>query len=252
MKRPEIMLNTPERKINGNGTKHLNGTTAFHTIHLDNEHDTCCEHDHMYSNKQTPLRCDAFELTDEEKIEIITEKFKEILYTLGLDLKDDSLKDTPRRVAKMYVKEIFSGLHPDRKPVVQLFENPYQYSQMLVEKNITVHSYCEHHLVPIIGTAHVAYISSGKVIGLSKINRIVRYYSKRPQVQERLTEQIAEELKTILQTDDVAVYIDAEHFCVKTRGIEDSQSSTVTVHYGGKFSSDPQVRQEFLSIIQKQ
>lgn len=253
MKRPEILLNTPEKKINGNGVKHLKGSSDVHSLCIDNLHDTCCDcdhdHDHISTSKQTPLREDAFKLTDEEKIEIITEKFTEILHTLGLDLNDDSLKDTPRRVAKMYVKEIFAGLHPERKPLIQLFENPYQYHQMLVEKNITVHSYCEHHLVPIIGTAHVAYISNGKVIGLSKINRMVRYYSKRPQVQERLTEQIAEELKNVLQTDDVAVYIDAEHFCVKTRGIEDSQSSTVTVHYGGLFLSDPQVKQEFLSII---
>ncbi|GCD78554.1 GTP cyclohydrolase 1 [Thermaurantimonas aggregans] len=246
MKRQEIMLNTQEKKRNG--VPHLNGNTA-HALHIHDD-DTCCD-DHVCTGKETPLRPDAFELTDDEKIESIAEKFADILHILGLDLDDDSLKDTPRRVAKMYVKEIFSGLHPARKPSVQLFDNPYQYNQMLVEKNITVHSYCEHHLVPIIGVAHVAYISSGKVIGLSKINRIVRYFSKRPQVQERLTEQIAEELKKVLQTEDVAVYIDAEHFCVKTRGIEDTQSTTVTTHYSGKFLTDNQVRQEFLSIISK-
>ncbi|MFN3952715.1 MAG: GTP cyclohydrolase I FolE [Thermaurantimonas sp.] len=246
MKRPEILLNTQEKKLNGVG--HVNGNAAIQSLHIHDDDDAICD-DHICTGVETPLRPDAFDLSDEEKIGLITEKFADILHILGMDLTDDSLRDTPRRVAKMYVKEVFSGLHPARKPMVQLFDNAYKYNQMLLEKNITVHSYCEHHLVPIIGVAHVAYISSGKVIGLSKINRIVRYFSKRPQVQERLTEQIARELKNVLQTDDVAVYIDAEHFCVKTRGIEDVQSSTVTTHYSGKFLHDLQIRQEFLSII---
>jgi len=198
----------------------------------------------------TPLRADAFALSASEKIDQIEQRFKEILEILGLDLSDDSLKDTPRRVAKMYVNEIFSGLDPQNKPEPTLFENPYQYGQMLVEKDIEVHSYCEHHLVPIIGKAHVAYFSSGPVVGLSKLNRVVRYFSKRPQVQERLTEQIAAELKQMLGTDDVAVVIDAEHFCVKTRGVEDCGSSTTTVHYGGRFT-ESEVRRELLAHIER-
>ncbi|NND09565.1 MAG: GTP cyclohydrolase I FolE, partial [Flavobacteriaceae bacterium] len=156
---------------------------------------------------------------------------------MGLDLNDDSLKGTPDRVAKMYIEEIFSGLNPANKPKVALFDNKYQYNQMLVEKNITFYSNCEHHFVPIIGKAHVAYISSGKVIGLSKLNRIVQYYAKRPQVQERLTIQIANEIKTVLNTEDVAVIIDAKHLCVSSRGIKDDTSATVTSYYGGKFDN---------------
>lgn len=204
--------------------------------------------EHLMSNLDTPLRKDAFVLSPEEKVNLIEEKFADILHILGMDLTDDSLSGTPRRVAKMYVHEIFQGLLPENKPKAKLFDNKYRYGQMLVEKNITVHSYCEHHLVPILGKAHVAYISSGKVIGLSKINRLVRYFSKRPQVQERLTEQIGEELKKALQTEDVAVYIDAEHMCVATRGVEDCASSTVTVHYSGKFKEES-YRNEFLKII---
>lgn len=204
--------------------------------------------DHSATSLDTPMRKGAFELTTEQKIDRIEEKFADILHTLGMDLTDDSLKGTPRRVAKMYVNEIFQGLDPMNKPAAKLFDNKYRYGQMLVEKDITVHSYCEHHLVPILGKAHVAYISGGKVIGLSKINRIVRYFSKRPQVQERLTEQIAAELKSALQTEHVAVYIDAEHMCVATRGIEDCSSSTVTVHYSGKFQEES-YRNEFLKII---
>lgn len=202
--------------------------------------------EHAAASFDTPLREDAFELSDDLKIDLIETHFREIMNILGLDLTDDSLKGTPRRVAKMYVQEIFSGLNPANKPSATLFENRYQYSQMLVEKNITVHSLCEHHFVPIIGRAHVAYISSGKVIGLSKLNRIVQYYSKRPQVQERLTVQIANELKEVLQTEDVAVLIDARHLCVSMRGIQDVNSSTVTVHYSGKFKDDEATRQEFL------
>jgi GTP cyclohydrolase I len=204
--------------------------------------------DHVATSLETPLRSDAFDLKAEEKVDLIEAKFADILHILGMDLNDDSLSGTPRRVAKMYVNEIFQGLLPEQKPSIKLFENKYRYGQMLVEKGITVHSYCEHHLVPILGKAHVAYISSGKVIGLSKINRLVRYFSKRPQVQERLTEQIGAELKKALQTEDIAVYIDAEHMCVKTRGIEDCSSSTVTMHYSGKFRQES-YRNEFLKII---
>ena len=195
----------------------------------------------------TPMREDAFALSDEEKIRKIEYHFKEIMETLGLDLNDDSLSGTPHRVAKMYVKEIFRGLNPENKPLIKLFENKYRYDEMLVEKNITVNSHCEHHFVPIIGKAHVAYISNGNVIGLSKINRIVRYYSKRPQVQERLTVQIAEALKAVLKTDDVAVMIDAHHMCVSMRGVEDHEAATITSHYSGVFKSDEQKRNEFLN-----
>ncbi len=204
--------------------------------------------DHAMTNLDTPMRKDAFALSPEQKVDLIEEKFADILHILGMDLSDDSLKGTPRRVAKMYVNEIFQGLLPENKPEAKLFDNKYRYGQMLVEKDITVHSYCEHHLVPILGKAQVAYISGGKVIGLSKINRIVRYFSKRPQVQERLTEQIADELKKTLLTEDVAVYIEADHMCVATRGIEDCSSSTVTVHYSGKFKQES-YRNEFLKII---
>ena len=197
---------------------------------------------------QTPLREDAFDLTDEEKINAISGYFKEIMCTLGLDLEDDSLKGTPRRVARMFVKEIFSGLNPKNKPVISLFDNKYKYDQMLVEKNISLYSNCEHHFVPIIGKVHIAYISSGKVIGLSKINRIVQYYAKRPQVQERLTLQIANELKTVLQTEDVAVLVEASHLCISSRGIKDTDSSTVTAEYSGAFLEGKR-RDEFLKYL---
>lgn len=187
-------------------------------------------------------------LSDAEKVELITEKFADIMEILGLDLTDDSLKDTPARVAKMYVHETFQGLNPLNKPEVTLFENGYHYHEMLVERNITLHSTCEHHFVPILGVCHVAYFATGKVVGLSKLNRIVKYWAKRPQVQERLTEQIAQDLKRVLHTEDVAVYIDAEHLCVKTRGVEDCGSSTVTSHFGGRFQ-EAAVRAEFLGAI---
>ncbi len=193
--------------------------------------------DHLYTGLETPMRADAFKLSDEEKKEKIALLFGEIMDVIGLDRTDDSLQGTPKRVAKMYIDEIFSGLNPDNKPKIALFENKYEYNQMLVEKNITFYSNCEHHFVPIIGKAHVAYISSGKVIGLSKLNRIVQYYAKRPQVQERLTNQIAEDLKAILQTEDVAVIIDAKHLCVSSRGVKDDTSSTVTTYYGGAFNN---------------
>lgn len=203
---------------------------------------------HASTSNDTPLRNDAFDITDEEKIRIISSHFREIMNTLGLDLNDDSLKGTPRRVAKMFVKEIFSGLNPKNKPAIALFENKYRYDQMLVEKNITLYSNCEHHFVPIVGKAHIAYISSGKVIGLSKLNRLVQYFSQRPQVQERLTMQIANELKTILGTESVAVVIDAVHLCVSSRGVQDTNSSTVTAHYSGKFKQED-TKNEFLGLI---
>lgn len=206
--------------------------------------------DHIGTSIDTPLRVDAFEKTDKEKIEIIEHHFAEIMLTLGLDLTDDSLQGTPYRVAKMYVKEIFRGLNPANKPTLSVFENQYGYKEMLIEKNITLNSNCEHHFVPIIGKVHVAYIPGDKVIGLSKINRIVQYYAQRPQVQERLGLQIAEEIKNALQTDDVAVYIDAKHLCVSTRGVKDESSSTVTTVYNGRFE-EAVTKNEFLKYIAK-
>lgn len=203
---------------------------------------------HVGTSLETPMRADAFDMDDDLKMELIEQHFRQIMHIMGLDLNDDSLSGTPHRVAKMYVKEIFSGLNPKNKPRVALFDNKYQYKQMLVEKDITLYSFCEHHFVPIIGRAHVAYISKGKVVGLSKINRIVQYFAKRPQVQERLTMQIAEELKTVLQTEDVAVVIEAEHLCVAARGVEDVNSTTVTAEYSGQFEEDAK-RKEFLSHI---
>lgn len=203
---------------------------------------------HIATSAETPLRKDAFELSDKEKIELIKEDVTRILTTLGMDLNDDSLRGTPNRVAKMFVNEIFSGLNPEKMPSTSTFENTYKYGEMLVEKNITVYSTCEHHLLPIVGKAHVAYISSGRVIGLSKMNRIVDYFAKRPQVQERLTMQIVQELQKALGTQDVACVIDAKHLCVNSRGIRDIESSTVTAEYGGKFK-EAQTRKEFLNYI---
>lgn len=199
--------------------------------------------DHLYTGVATPMKADAFQLSDTEKKEAIAHHFEQIMDVMGLDLQDDSLKGTPMRVAKMYIDEIFAGLNPANKPKVALFENKYQYNQMLVEKDITFYSNCEHHFVPIIGKAHVAYISSGKVIGLSKLNRIVQYLAKRPQVQERLTNQIGLELQSILETEDVAVIIDAKHLCVSSRGIKDDTSATVTSFYGGKFQDAEKVQE---------
>ena len=190
---------------------------------------------HLGTSIDTPLRADAFKMSDDEKIKSIETKFRDIMEILGLDLTDDSLSGTPLRVAKMYVKEAFAGLNPKNKPELKLFSNKYAYNEMLIEKNIQVHSHCEHHFVPIIGKCHIAYIPNGKVVGLSKLNRIVRHYSKRPQVQERLTRQIAEALMDGLNTLHVAVYLEAEHMCVKTRGIEDNDSSTITMAFHGKF-----------------
>ena len=203
---------------------------------------------HLSTSEDTPLRDDAFDLSDAEKIEIIEKRVADILYTLGMDMTDDSLKGTPKRVAKMYVSEIFSGINPKNKPKASTFDNKYKYGEVLVEKNITLYSTCEHHLLPIVGLAHVAYISNGNVIGLSKINRIVRYFAERPQVQERLTIQIVRELQKALNTDDVACVIDAKHLCVNSRGIKDINSSTVTSEFGGKFKKE-KVKREFLDYI---
>jgi len=197
--------------------------------------------DHLYTGLETPLKKDAFKLSDTEKKQRIALLFEEIMDVMGLDLTDDSLKGTPDRVAKMYIDEIFSGLNPANKPKIALFENKYRYNQMVLEKNITFYSNCEHHFVPIIGKAHLAYISSGKVIGLSKLNRIVQYFAKRPQVQERLTNQVANELQTILETEDIAVIIDAKHLCVSSRGIKDDTSETVTAFYGGVFNTPEKI-----------
>ena len=208
------------------------------------------DHDHLSTSRQTPLKSGAFALSEDEKIEKIQEHVAAILDILGMDLTDDSLKGTPKRVAKAYVKEIFGGLNPDRRPSASTFENKYEYGEMLVEKNITLYSTCEHHLLPIIGKAHIAYISNGNVVGLSKMNRIVEYYAKRPQVQERLTLQVIEELQHILKTENVACIIDAKHLCVNSRGIRDVASSTVTAEYGGVFKTNETIRKEFLSYIQ--
>ena len=204
--------------------------------------------EHISTSINTPLKPDAFEKTDDEKIDIIEKHFAAIMDALGLDLADDSLRGTPKRVAKMYVQEIFSGLNPANKPAATLFDNKYKYNQMLVEKDISFYSNCEHHFVPIYGKAHVAYISSGKVIGLSKLNRFVQYFAKRPQVQERLTMQIGKELQQILLTEDVAVIIDARHMCVASRGINDTSAATVTAFYSGRFK-DESVKHEFLKYI---
>ncbi len=227
MKHPETTLNIP----------------------LDNTYVEEIGDNHVASSFDTPLREDAFELDDDTKVELIQEHFKEIMNILGLDLTDDSLKGTPYRVAKMYVKEVFSGLNPKNKPNVKLFENKYQYNEMLIEKDITFYSNCEHHFVPIIGKAHVAYIANGQVIGLSKINRIVQYFAKRPQVQERLTVQIGEELKKLLNTEHIAVVIDAVHLCVSSRGVEDTSSSTITSFYTGDFKK-AEHKDAFLKYIQ--
>jgi len=204
--------------------------------------------EHKASSVDTPLRADAFDATDEEKIAAIAPHFKAIMEILGMDLRDDSLRGTPLRVAKMYVKELFQGLNPANMPSMTLFENKFQYNEMLVEKNINFYTNCEHHFVPFFGKAHVAYISSGKVIGLSKLNRLVEYFSKRPQVQERLTMQIGKALQTVLQTQDVAVMMDAKHLCVSSRGVKDDSSNTITSFFGGKFQ-DEQKKMEFLKYV---
>jgi len=207
--------------------------------------------DHISTSVKTPLREDAFDLTDGEKIEVIEKHFAKIMEALGLDLNDESLSGTPQRVAKMYVKEIFKGLNPKNRPDARKFGNKYEYGEMVVVKNINVTSFCEHHFLPFIGKAHVAYFSTGKVIGLSKINRVVDYYARRPQVQERLTLQIADELETALESEDVAVFIESKHFCVSTRGIQDRESSTVTTEYRGQFK-DEMTQQRFIDYIKTQ
>ncbi len=203
---------------------------------------------HLFTSLETPMKENAFELDDQTKIQLIEKKFGEIMDILGLDLQDDSLKGTPHRVAKMYVKEIFRGLNPANAPKIALFQNKYRYSEMLIERDITLYSNCEHHFVPIVGKVHVGYISSGKVIGLSKINRVVEFFAKRPQVQERLTVQISNYLSDILETKDVAVVVDARHLCVSSRGVEDTSSSTLTASYLGKFN-EKETREEFLRHI---
>ena len=235
----EIVLKRTNGKALLNGNGHSKGKLNGHEIVGDN---------HIATSIETPMRSDAFELSDDHKMGIIESKFKDIMETMGLDLNDDSLQGTPHRVAKMFVQEIFYGLNPENKPRVSVFDNKFKYNEMLVEKNINMNSTCEHHFLPIVGKAHVAYFSNGKVIGLSKINRIVDYFARRPQVQERLNVQIANELKKALDTEDVAVVIDAKHMCVSSRGIQDESSSTVTAEYCGKFK-DKAVREEFLKYL---
>lgn len=203
---------------------------------------------HGLTSLDTPLLENAFEIKDEQKIEIITESFTKIMETLGLDLNDDSLKGTPKRVAKMYVNEIFAGLDPEKKPKITLFENKFKYKQMLVERDISFYSNCEHHFVPIIGKVHIAYIATGKIIGLSKLHRIVKYFAARPQVQERLTQQIGAELQAVLETKNVAVIVDADHLCVASRGVKDITSSTLSSFYGGEFR-EVEKQKEFLTYI---
>lgn len=207
------------------------------------------EEEHFLTNLETPLRDDAFDISVDEKVKLIEADFRKIMETLGMDLTDDSLKGTPKRVAKMFVKEIFGGLLPENKPGMSTFENKYNYNQMLVEKDIVVYSTCEHHFLPIVGRAHLAYISNGRVIGLSKMNRIVEYFAKRPQVQERLTMQIVKAMQDALGTDDVACIIDAKHLCVNSRGIKDIESSTVTAEFGGVFKENETLRKEFLAYL---
>jgi GTP cyclohydrolase I len=201
------------------------------------------------TSAENPIRLDAFDISDEEKIVKIEKSVKDILQTLGMDLTDDSIQGTPKRVAKAFINEMFMGLNPKNKPKASTFDNNYNYGEMLVEKNIVLYSTCEHHLLPIIGRAHVAYISDGKVIGLSKMNRIVEYFSKRPQVQERLTMQIVQAMQEALGTQDVACVIDAKHLCVNSRGIKDIESSTVTSEFGGKFK-EKETKKEFLQYLQ--
>lgn len=217
-------------------------------IHINSNQTDQIGDNHIGTSSSTPIREDAFILDNDEKIEIIRDDVKHIMETLGLDLSDDSLRGTPNRVAKMFVNEIFGGLNPKKKPKASTFQNKYNYGEMLVEKNITLYSTCEHHLLPIVGKAHVAYISNGTVVGLSKMNRIVDYFAKRPQVQERLTIHIVEELQKVLNTKDVACVIDAKHLCVNSRGIKDIESSTITSEFGGQFKNK-ETKREFLDYI---
>jgi GTP cyclohydrolase I len=217
-------------------------------METNNQHIEDIGDEHFFSSVETPLMLDAFEKSDEEKIDIIQKHFKVIMETLGLDLNDDSLKGTPRRVAKMFVKEMFWGLNPELKPIVSNFKNKYKYKNILVEKDINFYTHCEHHFVPFFGKAHVAYIPNGKVIGLSKLNRIVEYYAKRPQVQERMTMQISKELQKALGTPNVAVIINAKHLCVASRGIKDDSSNTTTAEYCGEFLNE-EVKKELHRLL---
>ena len=206
---------------------------------------------HQMTSAETPMRPDAFIKTDQQKMSTIEKHFHIIMEEMGLDMTDDSLKGTPHRVAKMFIQEIFSGLNPANKPKISVFENSYHYDKMLVEANISFNSTCEHHFLPIIGKAHIGYVSSGKVIGLSKLNRIVDYYSRRPQVQERLIMQIFNELKSVLDTEDVIVVMEAKHLCVSSRGIKDESSFTSTIQYGGIFN-EKENRNDFFNLIQQE
>ena len=235
-------------KLNGTNGRQHTAIDGRETLLFENPEYDVLGDNHISTSIATPIREDAFMLTDEDKMEIIEGHFQQIMLTLGLDLQDDSLRGTPGRVSKMFVKELFQGLNPENKPRISVFENKFNYDQMLVEKNIKVNSTCEHHFLPIMGKAHVAYISTGKVIGLSKINRIVDYYAKRPQVQERMTVQIAEEMKQALNTEDIAVLVEAKHMCVCSRGIEDDSSTTLTASYHGKFVNE-NVKEEFLKYV---
>jgi GTP cyclohydrolase I len=239
----QIILETLDKKP-GNGKHNGNHNENVLTGH---KHESIGD-DHVGTSTETPMKKGAFDISDAEKKAVIEKHFEKIMDTLGLDLSDDSLSGTPRRVAKMFVDEIFHGLKPENKPRISVFDNKFKYGEMLVEKNIQVTSTCEHHFLPIIGKAHVAYISSGKVIGLSKLNRIVDYFARRPQVQERMTVQIARMLQEVLNTEDVAVLIDAKHYCVACRGIQDESSTTITSEYGGKFK-DAKYKDEFLRYV---
>lgn len=207
--------------------------------------------DHHFTSAETPMRADAFYKTNQEKMESIENHFYKIMHELGLDMTDDSLRGTPHRVAKMFVTEIFSGLNPAEKPKISVFDNSYHYDKMLVEANINFNSTCEHHFLPIVGKAHIGYVSSGKVIGLSKLNRIVDYYARRPQVQERLIMQIFNELKQVLETENVIIVMEAKHLCVSSRGIKDESSYTSTIQYGGIFNQKEN-RNDFFSMIGKE
>lgn len=206
---------------------------------------------HQMTSAETPLRPDAFDKSDADKMQTIEHHFHAIMQEMGLDMTDDSLKGTPHRVAKMFIQEIFSGLNPANKPKISVFDNSYHYDKMLVEANISFNSTCEHHFLPIIGKAHIGYVSSGKVIGLSKLNRIVDYYSRRPQVQERLIMQIFNELKSVLETDNVIVVMEATHLCVSSRGIKDESSYTSTIQYGGIFN-EKENRNDFFNLIKQE
>ncbi|MDI1317519.1 GTP cyclohydrolase I FolE [Flavobacterium sp.] len=206
---------------------------------------------HQMTSAETPLRIDAFLKSDKDKMISIEKHFFRIMEEMGLDMTDDSLQGTPHRVAKMFIQEIFSGLNPANKPKISVFDNSYHYDKMLVEADISFNSTCEHHFLPIIGKAHIGYVSSGKVIGLSKLNRIVDYYSRRPQVQERLIMQIFNELKSVLETDNVIVVMEAKHLCVSSRGIKDESSFTSTIQYGGIFN-EKENRNDFFNLVKKE